>query len=188
VSDNPSHWGVFGDYIGGLLNPVIALATLAVTFYIFLVAQRLETSREQERNRPIARVRIGDYENRIEVYIRNMGLGPMEVTGLTIDDSNKPDGDSKNLVDHMPAAPAGIYWTTFTLAGPPPYIHENGTATLIKLEGDPKNKEFSEFREQVREALQHIKITVAYSDIYGTPKTPETRDLAVFGRHRYGGD
>jgi uncharacterized membrane protein len=28
VSDNPSDWGVFGDYIGGLLNPTVALLAL----------------------------------------------------------------------------------------------------------------------------------------------------------------
>lgn len=30
ISNNPEHWGVFGDYIGGVLNPIISLLSLIV--------------------------------------------------------------------------------------------------------------------------------------------------------------
>lgn len=41
-STNPEQWGQLGDYIGGLLNPIIALATLiSVLYAIFLQKQEL---------------------------------------------------------------------------------------------------------------------------------------------------
>src|SRR5690242_2055719 len=33
-SNDPTSWGVFGDYIGGVLNPIIALASLGVLGYL----------------------------------------------------------------------------------------------------------------------------------------------------------
>jgi hypothetical protein len=41
VSQNPDNWGVFGDYIGGTLNPLIAIVNLFVLAYLtYLVAKR----------------------------------------------------------------------------------------------------------------------------------------------------
>lgn len=34
ISSDPGDWGVFGDYVGGLLNPVISFLNLLLTYYI----------------------------------------------------------------------------------------------------------------------------------------------------------
>lgn len=48
ISDNPVNWGVFGDYIGGLLNPIISLASLVVLGYLtyFMSKQSNEESKK----------------------------------------------------------------------------------------------------------------------------------------------
>lgn len=48
LSNDPSHWGVFGDFIGGTLNPLIAfLALLALLRVIRLEANALETAKKE---------------------------------------------------------------------------------------------------------------------------------------------
>ena len=62
LSDDPAHWGVFGDYVGGTLNPILAFLTLSVTLYLAKIAQSLEQKtnqaelrRQNENSRPLAR-------------------------------------------------------------------------------------------------------------------------------------
>lgn len=45
ISSSPSDWGSFGDYIGGLINPIISLATLIVTIFIALFLSKLDDRR-----------------------------------------------------------------------------------------------------------------------------------------------
>jgi uncharacterized membrane protein len=33
-STDPGDWGVFGDYVGGVLNPLVSFASLLVTYYV----------------------------------------------------------------------------------------------------------------------------------------------------------
>jgi|GEM_PF-4988734 len=48
ISSNPEHWGVFGDYIGGLLNPLIALLALVVTIQIAQRVSQIEKRYREE--------------------------------------------------------------------------------------------------------------------------------------------
>lgn len=54
LSENKSEWGTFGDYIGGILNPLIGLATLVVTFYIAYTFNNYEKSRDDQSKREAA--------------------------------------------------------------------------------------------------------------------------------------
>lgn len=46
ISKDPAAWGQFGDYVGGILNPVLAFITLIGLFFtIILQGKQLENSR-----------------------------------------------------------------------------------------------------------------------------------------------
>lgn len=48
-STNPSDWGTFGDFFGGILNPIISFLTLVVTVVIALELKKIEDkNRERE--------------------------------------------------------------------------------------------------------------------------------------------
>jgi hypothetical protein len=34
ISDDPNNWGVLGDFVGGVLNPIISLASLCILSYL----------------------------------------------------------------------------------------------------------------------------------------------------------
>ena len=47
-SKSPSEWGAFGDYLGGLLNPLIAFLTLIVTIIIAINISKIEQRNHEE--------------------------------------------------------------------------------------------------------------------------------------------
>ena len=47
-STNPSDWGTFGDFLGGTINPVLSLLTLAVTVFIALVIGRIDQRNHED--------------------------------------------------------------------------------------------------------------------------------------------
>lgn len=47
-STNPGDWGTFGDFLGGTINPVLSLLTLAVTIFIALVIGRIDQRNHEE--------------------------------------------------------------------------------------------------------------------------------------------
>jgi hypothetical protein len=54
-SDDPAHWGQAGDFIGGLLNPIVSLATLVITVYIAFLLKEHE---EKQSNLQITTQRL----------------------------------------------------------------------------------------------------------------------------------
>ena len=190
ISRDPAHWGVFGDYLGGVLNPLLALITLLVTVYIANVANRLEeqslrseANKLKENARPVAQIFGSDYENKVAIVVKNIGIGPFEVNSFKIWHADHPDTTVQDLVDLMPALPDGLVWRDFNINGIPPFVYQQSEVVLLKLEGDPNDQTFRNFRDEVRERLRHIFIELKYSDIYGNPKPDECRRLTLFDRH-----
>lgn len=46
---DPAAWGQFGDYIGGLLNPALAVANVAVVIYLAVAVQRLNEAQRESK-------------------------------------------------------------------------------------------------------------------------------------------
>lgn len=184
ISSDPTMWGVFGDYVGGVLNPLLAVITLGVTLYIASVAHRFEKQREIEKAQPFADIRCSDYENLIKVFVQNLGIGPLLIDQIDMFLINQPENKVKNLIELMPKCPEGVLWKYFTIKGLPPIIHERSYARLLELEGDIDNEIFKKFRDEVRSRLSEVRIELNYSDIYRNKKEPITIDLKEwFGRH-----
>jgi len=64
VSENPSDWGVFGDYIGGVLNPVISLISLVLLGYLTYLISTL--SDKENFKRQLSLRRLDAYTDFIE--------------------------------------------------------------------------------------------------------------------------
>lgn len=47
-STDPADWGTFGDYFGGILNPIISLLTLIVTIVIAVIISRIDKRNHEE--------------------------------------------------------------------------------------------------------------------------------------------
>lgn len=45
ISKDPANWGQFGDYVGGVLNPIIAVMNLIVLIFISIYLSKLDSHR-----------------------------------------------------------------------------------------------------------------------------------------------
>ena len=162
----------------------VAVSALFISFISILltcIALWMQRRHNFKSVTPIATLPVGDFENLIEVKLRNTGVGPLIVKKFT---GNNGDETKSNLISFMPETPKEIYWDTFYndlkgLCVPP-----NKTANIIKLSGDTKNSDFVSFRNEVRKVLSNITIEVQYKDIYDRDMPCKSRDLAWFGRHK----
>ena len=64
----PADWGVFGDFIGGILNPVIAIANTVILIYISYTAHKLNENISDKDNKTqkfiiLTQMRYDSYSN-----------------------------------------------------------------------------------------------------------------------------
>ena len=165
------------------INALAALCALFVSFLsivLTVLTLRLQRIHNFKSLTPIASIIIGDYEDKLEVAVRNDGVGPLVVERLVVSDGNQGKGD---LISWMPQTPDGIYWSTFTAHNEGRCISPNNNLVLIELEGDPTDHEFASFRDTVRHTLSGLTVTVEYKDIYDRRMPPNQRPLKWFARN-----
>jgi hypothetical protein len=93
ISQSPERWGQFGDYVGGVLNPIISLINLYLLYSIF----NHETSENQNaidqeklRHQEVLRYSVipyGDFHvslvDMIQITFKNHGNGPLIITSIS---------------------------------------------------------------------------------------------------------
>jgi hypothetical protein len=77
-SANPEEWGQLGDFIGGILNPLLAAFSLYITSKIALAANQIQNE-SQERTelavRPFPNIIVGNYLDDFLLQSEMMGWG-----------------------------------------------------------------------------------------------------------------
>jgi len=129
---------------------------------------------------PVASILIGDYENKLEVKIRNSGVGPLIVEQFIAFDGNQERDD---IISWMPSPPEGIHWVTFTENVDGWCIAPNKEVVVIRIIGNPADEKFVLFRTDVRRALSNLTVALKYRDIYDRKMPTKQRDLNWFARH-----
>ena len=162
-------------------STVIAIFALFVSVFSASVAVLMGARQWKHMKlsvRPIAAVTTADSENRIGVFIRNNGLGPMLVRTLRVTDGAVTH---ERVVDHMPSLPAGIGWTKAHSSIDGFWLQVGKRFRLLLLEGYPDNKEFERARDNVRKKLSSLVIHVRYEDLYGQKMYTLEKKLSCFG-------
>ena len=71
LSNDPGDWGAFGDYIGGLINPVVGLATVVLVIYSINIQRReLRATVEEMKTANVATARIS-FEQSMFAWLGN---------------------------------------------------------------------------------------------------------------------
>ena len=131
--------------------------------------------------RPIAAVPVADFENRVGVFLGNMGLGPMRIVSLRVtNDARESHGD---IVSHMPALKPGVLWSNFDGSVDGATLEAGSRFNLLVLEGQLDDTAYQASRDSVREALAKLVVIVDYEDLYGRRMEPHEEELSWFGRH-----
>jgi hypothetical protein len=61
LSDEPEKWGVFGDYIGGTLNPILTIINIVITIWLTVIINRFgnrNSERQIDAARKIAKLQL----------------------------------------------------------------------------------------------------------------------------------
>lgn len=187
-SDKPGDWGVFGDYVGGTLNPLLAITGIFVTFclaYIAREAEKASIKRREMEVRPLARIALGDYENVIEVKIENAGLGPLIIKSITV--FNEQGDAKKSLIAWFENDKFGfVTWAEYVGDASGFVVSPSNELVLLKLTSNPqKEGDNIYYRDEIRRALSKLILKVEYYDLYGNSLPPQTRTLDWFGRKIY---
>src|SRR5215210_5687660 len=86
---------------------VCALFVSLLSIILTLRALRLQRIHNFKSLTPIASILAADYENELEVTIRNTGVGPLIVKRLQVHGGEE---EKDNVHCLMPRPPKGMYW------------------------------------------------------------------------------
>lgn len=177
-SNDPGDWGTFGDYVGGTLNPLLAITGIFVTFCLAYIARETDKAKV----RPLARIALADYDNVIEVKIENAGLGPMIIESINV--MNQNGEIKKSLIAWFQNDKYGfIVWDEYVGDAKDFIISPSNELVLLKITKNPQtNRDNLYYRDEIRKELSKLIISVKYKDLYNNPLMPQTRTLEWFGR------
>ena len=157
----------------GVVTGGVALIFAAITLQVQRKHNRLSV-------KPIAIITIADYMDRLSVYLRNEGNGPLIIKDLSFtDDKGRKE---KAIIDYFGTEFEGVVWSTFTGDIDGWAILPSEKINLIEFIGESTDKNFIVVREKVRKVLAPIKVELIYQDIYENEMPPKSRALDFFAR------
>jgi hypothetical protein len=170
------------------INAFVAICALLVSFLSILltfIALWLQRRHNFKSVAPIASILVGDFENKLQVTLKNTGIGPLVIEKFRV---SGPMGEMDDIISWMPESSTGIHWGTFTANIDGRSVSPNESVIILQLAGDPDDEEFAAFRDDVRRALSKLTATLEYKDIYDRNMLIKQRDLKWFARNLEGED
>jgi hypothetical protein len=125
-------------------------------------------------------ISVGDYLNELVVFLQNKGTGPLIIKQLSV--TSESGRKEKSIIDFFGSGFGNVVWSTFVADIDGWAILPGEAKTLIKLDGDPADKEFVLIRGEVRKALASLQVELLYQDIYGHSMPKKVRKLDFFAR------
>ncbi len=99
ISNDIANWGQFGDYFGGVLNPLLALINLVILAILSIRLVKIEDDRNKWTIKELARPYLGlvfeDNKDSLTVVLSNCGMGPLLFKKICIKD------DKQNLFSNF---------------------------------------------------------------------------------------
>ena len=189
ISDKQEHWGQFGDYFGGILNPIISLISLIVLTYISISVYKIEDQRNeftlQELARPFGQIIYINLEQHLEIKFMNCGLGPLIIKEILL--TNGKEIKSTNFYTNLPVSD-NVIWRDFMFDGMDFTLARDSEIVLFSVTPFNANiseifdgyKAFEDFKAQFRKIIKDFTIEIKYQDIYGRSMPIVSKSLSMF--------
>lgn len=100
ISPNPANWGVFGDYIGGILNPILSLASLVVLGYLTYIVS--EQSNEKNKKLFLFQKKLNAYEELTKHFKSINSISGRLIQVIQMDNFNRtlnPEKERESLFE-----------------------------------------------------------------------------------------
>ena len=172
---NHEFWSHFQEYMRVILAPLIAAFGIMATISLNFLSQR-NIEKQRMLQRPLLFLRRIDFENHIQLILKNKGLGPLVVTSLVFKDSK---GEKYKGVF---AAIEDMNLTSDTYTGDMDGLVLSANEEKILFNFTEACPDFEKARIRIKERFSDLEIIVNYKDIY-EEKMPEYRcKLNWYGR------
>lgn len=171
ISNDPAVWGQFGDYVGGVLNPILTLLNLVVLAYLSFKLVEIESKRNewtlQELARPLGDLTFLTFQDQYEIQLKNCGLGPMLISNIKI---MSTDGQEyTNFADIIKPIPVGVEYSFYHHTDIFATLGKDAEVSLMRIQGRKEDKVFTDFMAEMRSKIKGWRIEISYCDIYKRP-------------------
>nr|WP_299214175.1 hypothetical protein [uncultured Allomuricauda sp.] len=170
ISESTENWGQFGDYIGGLLNPIISIINLAILTYLSIKLVKIENNRNEwtlkELARPYGEFIFNREPGQLEILVKNFGLGPMIITNIEITNSDNTNHDSFEFLSTEFNDKLSFTFRRFGLSQNHAALSKGEKIVLLRIKGDAKNANYKEMFNRIIEIVNSNSINIKYSDMY----------------------
>lgn len=166
--------------LASAVSAILALFVSVVSVYLSCSFARRQHRHNVLSVRPLAEVTVADYENSLQVKLRNNGTGPMIILAVTVSDGANA---RESLIEWMPALPSGRPWNTFTHSLRRRTLQAGAEIILLELTAHENEANFAACRNLVRASLSPLTVNVEYTDIYDTVMLPCQKPLSWFARN-----
>lgn len=175
ISNDPAVWGQFGDYFGGILNPILSLINLVILTYLSIRLVKNEDERNkwtlQELARPFGILHFDTNFKSLEIKINNCGLGPLIIDKITIEKDGLIFNNFYNLMENF-INESNINPKIHTLhtGETKGAISKDQSLTILMIENnndEDKLDDFKLFLKDVKIFLNKTKIEISNEDMYG---------------------
>ncbi|WP_315827110.1 MULTISPECIES: hypothetical protein [unclassified Bradyrhizobium] len=158
---------------------ILAIVASTVSIAIAVSNMRMQRAHYRKTVMPFGNLSMGDYENQLFVRLRNDGVGPMIVDGVSILQNENGAKIGEALIDLMPR---DLLWATFVKNISGRAFAPGKDIDLILFDVDEADPASIAARQSIRAALSKLSVKVEYHSIYGE-KFLAQRSLDWFGRH-----
>lgn len=170
----------FADHWEAIVS-VSALVVASLSSFVSFLTFKQQRTHDMKSVVPIIQVGQWDYENMIQVDMRNSGLGPALIKNIAVVDNSGECRASlfawlpKNLPSEMNYAE---YWTAYQnfVVQPSQIIY------LIKIPVDTELPRQVDERERLRAILRQLTVRIEYEDLYHNRISPKVMQLYHFAR------
>ncbi len=177
LSNDPEQWGQFGDYFGGVLNPILTIFNLILVVYLTFKISYIEKNRNKnllaENVRPLGLFSFELSKNMLKINLHNVGLGPLIIKEFKIYNKveNKEINDFYELVlnlkikNFIPAY-SGRKSSDENIIAKDSYMK----ILDLSFDIDPKDSNYINMLEnfnKIKDEVIKYEFKIVYTDIYG---------------------
>jgi len=182
ISDDPERWGQFGDYFGGLLNPLISFLNLIVLTYLSLRLVKEDDQRSQwtlmELARPYAQISFNKQFNLLEINIENLGLGPLIIKNIIIIDVNgRTFKNFHQLLTPLKTEHDDFIIDVFRISNNHCAVGKENNIPLLKISNNKNEIQTKGLISEMVEKLNGHTIKIEYYDMYKRPMEPLVENI-----------
>ena len=165
ISDKPEVWGQFGDYFGGIMNPIVSIINLIILTYLSIRLVKNDDDRNkwtlQELARPYGDLEFDSSNKSIKISILNCGLGPMIIKDINISSDKGISYKNFSAIITKPESTSKCLINTFSITSHC-VLSKDSEIVLLNIESENATT----YIEQLKEKLQNFTLSVKYEDMY----------------------